>query len=134
MAVLGVVGVLLAMTVGALTVVSAVVASHRAQSAADLAALAAGAALVAGEASSAACGRGVAVAARNGGSVTSCRAGPDLSVELVVDVPATMPRLGAATARARAGPATAGSLAMTAIVSATASGLAVRGSRRRGSG
>lgn len=107
-AVLGVVGVLLAMTVGALTVVSAVVASHRAQSAADLAALAAGAALVAGEGSGAACGRGVAVAARNGGSVTSCRAGPDLSVELVVDVPATMPRLGAATARARAGPATGG--------------------------
>jgi secretion/DNA translocation related TadE-like protein len=109
-AVLGVVGVLLAMTVGALTVVSAVVASHRAQSAADLAALAAGAALVAGEGSGAACGRGVAVAARNGASVTSCRAGPDLSVELVVDVPATMPRLGAATARARAGPATAGAL------------------------
>ena len=56
MAVLGVVGVLLAMTVGALTVVSAVVASHRAQSAADLAALAAAAALVAGEGSGAACG------------------------------------------------------------------------------
>ena len=108
MAVLGVVGVLLAMTVGALTVVSAVVASHRAQSAADLAALAVGAALVVGEGSGVACGRGVAVAARNGGSVTSCQAAPDLSVELVVDVPATMTRLGAATARARAGPATSG--------------------------
>ena len=107
-AVLGVVGVLLAMTVGALTVVSAVVASHRAQSAADLAALAVGAALVAGEGSGVACGRGVAVAARNGGSVTSCQTAPDLSVELVVDVPATMPRLGAATAYARAGPATSG--------------------------
>jgi secretion/DNA translocation related TadE-like protein len=107
-AVLGVVGVLLAMTVGALTVVSAVAASHRAQSAADLAALAAGAALVAGQDSGAACGRGVAVAARNGGSVMSCRAGPDLSVELVVDVPATMLRLGSATAQARAGPATSG--------------------------
>lgn len=107
-AVLGVVGVLLAMTVGALTVVSAVVASHRAQSAADLAALAVGAALVVGEGSGVACGRGVAVAARNGGSVTSCQAAPDLSVELVVNVPATMTRLGAATARARAGPATSG--------------------------
>jgi secretion/DNA translocation related TadE-like protein len=107
-AVLGVVGVLLAMTVGALTVVSAVVASHRAQSAADLAALAAGASLVAGEGSAAACGWGVAFAARNGGSVSSCVAGSDLSVELVVDVVATMPRLGAATARARAGPAPGG--------------------------
>ena len=107
---LGVVGVLIAMTVGALTVVSAVVASHRAQSAADLAALAAGAALVAGEGSGAACGRGVALAAGNGGLVSSCVTGPDLSVELVVDVPATAPRLGAATARARAGPATGGAL------------------------
>jgi secretion/DNA translocation related TadE-like protein len=107
-AVLGVVGVLLAMTAGALTVVSAVVASHRAQSAADLAALAVGAALVAGEGSEVACGRGVAMAAHNGGLVTSCRAGPDLSVELVVDVPASMPRLGVATARARAGPAASG--------------------------
>jgi secretion/DNA translocation related TadE-like protein len=96
------------MTVGALTVVSAVLASHRAQSAADLAALAAGTALVAGEGSGAACGRGVAMAARNGGSVRSCRAGRDLSLELVVAVPAAMPRLGAATARARAGPATSG--------------------------
>lgn len=103
-AVLGVVGVLLAMTVGALMVVSAVVASHRAQSAADLAALAVAAALVRGESSADSCGRGAVVAARDGGRLSSCRAGPDLSVELVVDVRATLPRVGTATARSRAGP------------------------------
>lgn len=103
--VLGAVGVLLAMTVGALWVVSAVVAAHRAQSAADLAALAAAASLVRGQPTAAACGEGAALAARNGGSLTSCRAGPDYSVELVVQVAATVSRVGTATARSRAGPA-----------------------------
>jgi secretion/DNA translocation related TadE-like protein len=102
--VLAAVSVLLAMTTGALSVVSAVVAAHRAQSAADLAALATAAAFVAGEPSSAACGRGATVAARNGGRLAVCRAGTDLSVEVVVEVRAGMPRVGTATARARAGP------------------------------
>jgi secretion/DNA translocation related TadE-like protein len=104
----GVVGALLALTVGALWVVSAVVASHRAQSAADLAALAAAAVLVRGDSSALACERGTAIAALNGARLASCRAGPDLTVELVVDVPSTVSRVGIATARARAGPATSG--------------------------
>ncbi len=105
--VLGAVGVLLAMTVGALWVVSAVVAAHRAQAAADLAALAVAAALVRGEPTATACGEGVALAARNGGRLASCQAGPDFSVELVVQVGATVSRVGTATARSRAGPAEA---------------------------
>jgi secretion/DNA translocation related TadE-like protein len=103
--VLGAVGVLLAMTVGALWVVSAVAAAHRAQSAADLAALAVAAALVRGEPVATACGQGAALAARNGGRLASCRPAPDLSVELVVQVRATVSRVGTATARSRAGPA-----------------------------
>jgi secretion/DNA translocation related TadE-like protein len=104
--VLGALGVLLAMTVGALVVVSAVLSSHRAQSAADLAALAAAAALVRGESPSGACGQGTAVAAKNGGRLATCRAGPDLSVDLAVEVRATVTWVGSATARARAGPST----------------------------
>jgi len=103
--VLGAVGVLLAMTVGALWVVIAVVAAHRAQAAADLAALAVAAALVRGEPTATACGEGVALAARNGGRLMSCQAGPDFSVELVVQVGATVSRVGTATASSRAGPA-----------------------------
>lgn len=107
-AVLGALGVILAITVGALLIVSAVVASHRAQSAADLAALAAAAALVGGEPAPSACSAGAAVAVRNGARLASCRAGPDLSVELSVEVAATAARVGTATARARAGPAASG--------------------------
>jgi secretion/DNA translocation related TadE-like protein len=102
--VLAAVAVVLAMTVGALSVVSAVVAAHRAQAAADLAALATAAVFVRGEPSGVACGRGADIAARNGGRLAACRTGPDLSVELVVHVEAGMARVGTATARSRAGP------------------------------
>lgn len=105
MLVLAALGVLLAMTVSVLLVVSAVVASHRAHAAADLAALAAAAAVSHGEGEAAACDTGSLVAARNGATVASCRAGPDRTVEVVVRVLAPMPHVGAATARARAGPA-----------------------------
>ena len=105
-AVVGVAGVLLAMTVGALLVVSAVVAAHRAQAAADLGALAAAAAMSRGDSSSAACERGATVAARNGAVLASCRAAPDLSVEVVAEVRATTPHAGTASARSRAGPST----------------------------
>jgi secretion/DNA translocation related TadE-like protein len=97
-----------ALTVGALLVVSAVVASHRAQSAADLAALAGAAALVGGETAASACSAGATMATRNGARLASCRAGPDLSVELTVEVAATSGRVGTATARSRAGPAGSG--------------------------
>ncbi|MEP6630778.1 MAG: Rv3654c family TadE-like protein [Lapillicoccus sp.] len=102
--VVGAVGVVLALVVGALGVVSAVVASHRAQSAADLAALAAAGALVRGEAPGAACAVAGRIAARGGGSIASCRTGDDLTVEVLVRVVATVPQVGAATARSRAGP------------------------------
>jgi secretion/DNA translocation related TadE-like protein len=98
-------GVVLALVVGALAAVSAVVASHRAQSAADLAALAAAAALARGEAPGAACGVAGRLAGRDGAGLVSCRAGPDLTVEVVVTVDATLATVGAATARSRAGPA-----------------------------
>ena len=107
-AVVGVAGVLLAMTVGALFLVSAVVAAHRAQAAADLGALAAAAAMSRGESSSAACERGATVAARNGAVVASCRPAPGLSVEVLVEVRATAPRVGTAAARSRAGQSTSG--------------------------
>jgi secretion/DNA translocation related TadE-like protein len=99
------VSVLLAMTVGALLVGSAVVASHRAQSAADLAALAAATSLVGGEPATSACSAAAAVAIRNGARLATCRAEADLSVELSVEVSAAAQRIGAATARSRAGPA-----------------------------
>jgi secretion/DNA translocation related TadE-like protein len=103
-AVVGVVGVLLAMVVGALMVISAVVASHQARSAADLAALGAAAVLVRGEPAVAACSTAGAVASRNGAALATCQTDPDLSVEIEVRVPATMPHVGVASARSRAGP------------------------------
>ena len=103
--VLGAIAVLVAMTVGALLVVSAVVAAHRAQSAADLAALAAAGALVRGQSPPSACATGAGVATRNGGRLATCSAGADLSVEVAVDMPASAAHIGTATARSRAGPA-----------------------------
>jgi secretion/DNA translocation related TadE-like protein len=104
-AVVGVVGVLLAIAVGALMVISAVVASHRAQSAADLAALGAAAALVRGEPALTACAIAGAVASRNGAGLVTCQSDPDLSVTIEVQVPATMSHVGLASARSRAGQA-----------------------------
>jgi secretion/DNA translocation related TadE-like protein len=103
--VVGAIGLVLSLVVGALGVVSAVLASHRAQAAADLGALAAAGVLVRGEAPAAACALAASVAGRGGGSVASCRVGNDLRVEVVATVQATLPQLGAATARSRAGPA-----------------------------
>jgi secretion/DNA translocation related TadE-like protein len=103
-AVVGVVAVLLAMAVGALMVVSAVVASHQAHSAADLAALGAAAALVRGEPALTGCEAAGAVASRNGAGLVRCQTEPDLSVEIEVRVVATMPHVGVAAARSRAGP------------------------------
>lgn len=102
--VVGAVGLILGLVMGALTVVSAVLASHRAQAAADLGALAAAGVLVRGEPPGAACTVASNVTGRNGGQVTACRAGADLSVEVVVQVQASLARLGPATVRSRAGP------------------------------
>jgi secretion/DNA translocation related TadE-like protein len=104
--VVGAVAVVLAATIGVLMVISAVLASHRAHSAADLAALAAAGTLSRGADTTSACAAGMRLAASNGAAVVTCRAGPDLSIELTVHVSASMPRVGTATARARAGPST----------------------------
>lgn len=90
-------GVVLSVTLAALVLGSAVVASHRARLAADLAALAG-----AGRAQTgAACAEAGRVAARNGATLVSCSVeGSD--VLLVVSVDAGLS--GQATARSRAGP------------------------------
>lgn len=82
---------------------SAVVARHRAEAAADLAALAAAA--VAVEGADAACRRAAQLAAAGGGTVTSCLLdGWDVVVEVDVGVPIAVPGLDRATGQARAGP------------------------------
>ncbi len=102
--VVGAIGALLSLMLGGLMVLSAVLASHRAQAAADLGALAAASSLVAGEGSAAACADGARVVAANAAVLLRCRDSGGLSVELVVEVPASISRIGTATARARAGP------------------------------
>ena len=97
-------GVLLTVGIGCLALVSAVLASHRAHAAADLAALSGAAVLVRGDGAAAACTRADAVARANGATPVSCRAGSDQNIELVVSVRAGVSGVGTATARARAGP------------------------------
>jgi secretion/DNA translocation related TadE-like protein len=81
-----------------------VLARHRAETAADLAALAG--AVRAADGLTGACPTAAQVALRNGGSLTACEeSGGDVQVE--VSAPVRLGRLGVltATARARAGPA-----------------------------
>ncbi|MEN4447334.1 Rv3654c family TadE-like protein [Mycobacterium sp. SMC-18] len=95
--------VLIGLMTGAAAVGAAVIGRHRAQSAADLAALAAAGALVAGPSQS--CGRAVAVAEAMGSRVGNC-AVQRLDVVVDVEVPVRFGRwhLGDAHGRARAGP------------------------------
>ncbi len=81
----------------------AVTGRHRAETAADLAALAA--AVHVPDGAPTACARAASVAARNGGSLRGCRVVGD-DVEVGVSMPVRLGRLGvrAAHARARAGP------------------------------
>ena len=81
----------------------AVTGRHRAESAADLAVLAAAVHVPDGRA--VACARAATVAAANGGSLRACRIAGD-DVEVVVSRPVSLGGLGVrtATARARAGP------------------------------
>ncbi|HKD97003.1 MAG TPA: Rv3654c family TadE-like protein [Micromonosporaceae bacterium] len=84
--------------------VAAVVGRHRAQAAADLAALAGARYAALGEA--AACAAAGAVVDANGARVTACRLdGLDLVVSVAVEVPGAPAALGPARATARAGPA-----------------------------
>jgi secretion/DNA translocation related TadE-like protein len=87
--------ILLAITVGGVYIGSAVIARHRAQAAADLAALAAAARLPAG--TDAACSQASAIADAMGVGVADC--GVD-ELDIVVTIQA-----GPARAAARAGPA-----------------------------
>jgi secretion/DNA translocation related TadE-like protein len=87
--------VLLAFTVGGFHIGSAVVSRHRAQSAADLAALAAAARLPEGV--GAACGQAAVIADAMGVSVAGCSV-DGLDVVIVIQA-------GRARAAARAGPA-----------------------------
>ena len=95
--------VILAAVGGVAVVGSVVIARHRAQAAADLAALAAAGRLAEGQ--NTACGWAVEVADQMDARVTAC-AVEALDVVVTVDVDAALGRwgLGAARAAARAGP------------------------------
>lgn len=96
-----VVAALLATTVGAVTVGSAVVVRHRAQAAADMAALAAAGRLPAGPVD--ACRHADSVAIAMGAAVTVCRVERlDVVITAVVELPAWP--VGQARAASRAGP------------------------------
>lgn len=98
------VAVLLTVTAGGLWLGAAVVARHRAQAAADLAALAAAALLPAGP--GAACARAATLADRLRATEISCVA-DGLDIVITADVPVSFAGHGVGSARAvaRAGPA-----------------------------
>ncbi|MGR6967291.1 Rv3654c family TadE-like protein [Geodermatophilus sp. URMC 61] len=97
-------GVLAAIGVAAVLVGAAVVARHRATTAADLAALAGAEHAVRGEPG--ACAAAGEVAGANGARLTACTVGDGAVVEVGVAVPVRLGPLGVsrAGARARAGP------------------------------
>ena len=100
---LAVIATVLVLTVSGLLLASAVLASHRARSAADLAALAAAGMLMRGEPATAACESAARVAAANHGRVQRCIVSGQ-EVRLTVAVAAGVESLGVAEARSRAGP------------------------------
>lgn len=100
---LAVITAMLVLTVSGLLLASAVLASHRARAAADLAALGAAGSLIRGEPAVAACESAIRVAAANHGRVQNCIVSGQ-EVRLTVTVTAGVPGLGVAAARSRAGP------------------------------
>lgn len=85
-----------------LQVAGAVIARHRAESAADLAALAGAASVLSGR--QAACDRAGSIAAANGGALDGCElVGLDLRVTVRIEV-TLGPISGTTVGRARAGP------------------------------
>ena len=108
---LGVIAAVVMLTISGLLLASAVLASHRARAAADLAALAAAGVLMRGEPASAACESAAQVAGANHGWVRQCIAS-GTEVRLSVAVPAGVKGLGVAMARSRAGPGHRGGLGM----------------------
>lgn len=107
MVMLGIIGAVLVLTISGLLLASAVLASHRARAAADLAALAAASVLMQGGPREAACAVGVRVAAVNHARVQECIASTT-EVRLSVAVAAGGQGVGVATARSRAGPGPGG--------------------------
>ena len=103
MVMLGVIAAVLALTVSGLLLASAVLASHRARAAADLAALAAAGVLLRGEPAGMACESAAQVAAANHGRLHLCIVS-GTEVRLSVAISAGVRGLGIATARSRAGP------------------------------
>lgn len=101
----GVMVVLLVLTIAGAFLGSAVIARHRAQAAADLAALAAAVQVASGQQT--ACAAAATVASATGATVSSC-AIEELDVVVQVAVPVSLGRWGfkAARASARAGPVT----------------------------
>ena len=108
-AVVGAIGLLFVLTVAGLSLGSAVLASHRARSAVDLAALAGASALMSGDSLALACARASGVARRGDAAIVSCTAAGDDRLTVRGEVSASIPLLGRAVATARAGPATGGS-------------------------
>jgi secretion/DNA translocation related TadE-like protein len=97
------VAVMMTVLVASLHLGAAILARHRAESAADLAALAAARLAVRGEA--AACREAASVAAAAGGTVTRCLlAGWDALVEVRMPVAVALPGLDSAVGQAMAGP------------------------------
>lgn len=103
--VLGLTALLVLVASVAVALAGVSVARQRAASAADLSALAAAHAVLAGP--TVACGRAALLTERVGGRLSSCQVDGDV-VRVVVDVrpEGLLGRLGAASARARAGPVT----------------------------
>jgi len=107
--VVGAIALLLVLTVAGLSLGSAVLASHRARSAVDLAALAGASALMSGDSLALACARAAGVARRGDAAIASCTAAGGDSLTVRGEVSASIPLLGRAVATARAGPAARGS-------------------------
>lgn len=103
MVMIAVIASVLMLTVSGLMLASAVLASHRARAASDLAALAAAGALIRGEPPAAACRAAVQVALANHGRIQGC-AVLGTTVRVSVTVPVAVRGLGVASARSRAGP------------------------------
>ncbi|NMM24754.1 MAG: pilus assembly protein TadE [Phycicoccus sp.] len=104
---LGVIGAVLLLTISGLVLASAVLASHRARAAADLAALAVSGMLMRGEPAGAACAAGAEVASVNHAKLQQCiTAATDVRLSVVVN--AGIKGVGVATARSRAGPDSSG--------------------------
>lgn len=104
--VIGVIGAVAAVLLGALALISAAEASTRARTAADLGALAGADRLVNGGAESP-CATAQHIVRDNGGALASCTVDGD-AIDLEATVSTRWPGLGPASARSRAGPASGG--------------------------